>query len=80
VNCSATYCCIEDDDGGEGIIHDDPMFVSGPLGNFYLHPLSPCIDAGSRTAEEAGLSNRTTQADGTPDTGIVDMGYHYPLP
>ena len=79
-DCSATYCCIEDTDEGEGNIHADPMFVSGPLGDFYLDPKSPCVDAGSRSAEEAGLSDRTTQADGTPDTGIVDMGFHYPLP
>jgi len=76
--CSATYCCIEDLDEGEGNIHDDPMFVPGPLGCYYLDPQSPCIDAGSGSAEEAGLSDRTTQADGTPDTGQVDMGYHYP--
>jgi len=75
--CSATYCCIEDDDDGRGNIHDDPMFVTGPLGEYYLHPDSLCIDAGSRSAV---LSDRTTQKDGTPDTGTVDMGYHYPIP
>nr|HDM59669.1 right-handed parallel beta-helix repeat-containing protein [Bacillota bacterium] len=79
-DCSATYSCIEDDDAGEGNIHDDPMFVTGPLGEYYLHPDSPCIDAGSRSASAASLSNRTTQADGTRDTGTVDMGYHYPIP
>ncbi|HUT04613.1 MAG TPA: right-handed parallel beta-helix repeat-containing protein [bacterium] len=79
-SCSGTYCCIEDDDAGEGNIHDDPMFVEGPLGEYYLDPDSPCIDAGSRPAEDAGLSDRTTQTDGTPDSGMVDMGYHYPLP
>jgi len=79
-DCEATYCCIEDDDPGEGNIHADPMFVTGPLGDYYLHPDSPCIDAGSRSAEEAGLSNRTTQTDGTPDTGVLDMGFHYPPP
>lgn len=78
-NCSAEYCCIDNDDAGEGNIHDDPMFVVGPLGEYYLHPDSPCIDAGSCSAEESGLSDKTTQADGTPDTGAVDMGYHYPL-
>ena len=77
--CSATYCCIEDLDRGKGNIHDDPMFVIGPFGEFYLHPESPCIDAGSRSAEEAGLADRTTQADGAPDAGTVDMGYHYPI-
>ena len=80
LNCSTTYCCIQDDDGGEGNIHEDPMFVIGPLGEYYLHPDSPCIEAGSRSAAEAGLSDRTTQADGTPDTGTVDMGFHYPVP
>ncbi|MBN2208040.1 MAG: right-handed parallel beta-helix repeat-containing protein [Candidatus Coatesbacteria bacterium] len=79
-DCSATYCCIEDPDEGEGNIHSDPMFVTGPLGDYYLHPDSPCVDAGSRSAEEAAMSNLTTQADGTPDTGTVDMGCHYPLP
>lgn len=78
--CSATHCCIEDLDEGEGNIHDDPMFVPGPLGHCYLDPQSPCIDSGSTTAVEAGVSDRTTQADGTPDTGQVDMGYHYLIP
>ena len=78
-SCSASYCCIEDDDSGEGNIHDDPMFVTGPFGDYYLHPDSPCIDAGSKSAEEAGLSTWTTQTDGTPDTGRVDMGFHFPV-
>lgn len=75
-----TYCCIEGNNWGEGNIHDDPTFVTGPLGAYYLRPDSPCIDAGSRSAEDAGLSDGTTQADGTPDTGTVDMGFHYPIP
>ncbi|MCD6326125.1 right-handed parallel beta-helix repeat-containing protein [bacterium] len=79
-DCSATYCCVEDDHAGAGNIHDNPMFVIGPFGDYYLDPDSPCIDAGSRSAEEAGLSDTTTRADGTPDTGTVDMGFHYPLP
>ena len=78
--CTAIYCCIEGDYEGIGNIHDDPMFVPGPLGEYYLDPLSPCIDAGSRSASEAGLSGWTTQADGSPDSGVVDMGAHYPIP
>ncbi len=76
------YCCISNwnwQHGGVGNISDDPMFVPGPFGEYYLDPESPCIDAGSQSAEEAGLSDRTTQADGTPDAGTVDMGYHYPI-
>jgi len=77
----ASYSCIEDYSGGiEGCITDDPQFVSGPLGDCYLDRDSPCIDAGSQSASAAGLSDRATQADGTPDTGVVDMGFHYSLP
>ncbi|MBN2209667.1 MAG: right-handed parallel beta-helix repeat-containing protein [Candidatus Coatesbacteria bacterium] len=79
-NCTATFCCIEDPEEGQGNIHDDPMFVPGPYGDLYLQPQSPCINAGSRSAEDAGLSGMTTQEDGTPDTGTVDMGVHYQIP
>ena len=79
-HCSATYCCIEDNDAGEGNIHEDPIFVPGPFGDYYLDPSSLCINAGSRMTVDADLSDRTTQADGTPDTGTVDMGFHYPIP
>jgi len=78
--CTATFSCVQNPDEGEGNIHDDPMFMPGPLGDYYLHPQSPCIDTGSRSAEEAGLSGMTTQTNGTPDTGTVDMGVHYPVP
>ena len=78
-NCTATFCCVRDPDEGTGNIHADPMFVRGPLGDYYLDPGSPCIDAGSRSAEDAGLSDMTTQADGTPDTGTVDIGCHLPI-
>jgi len=79
-HCSATYCCIEGDDPGEGNVHENPMFVTGPLGEYYLASNSPCIDAGSQSVSAAGLPNRTTQTDGTRDTGRVDIGYHYPIP
>lgn len=79
-NCSATYCCIEDGDAGVGNIHDEPQFVVGPFGDYYLAPTSPCVNMGSQSAVNAGLDERTTQADGTLDTGTVDMGYHYPVP
>jgi len=77
--CSATYCCIEDLDAGVGNIHTSPIFVTGPFGDFYLGPTSLCTDAGSQSAAAAALDGRTTQADGTPDAGTVDMGYHYPI-
>lgn len=73
------YCCTQEVLSGEGNIHLDPKFASGPLGDYYLDPLSPCINAGSKTAEEAGLSELTTQADETLDTVEVDMGYHHDI-
>ena len=79
-NGDGLFCYIEDNNEGEGNIREDPMSVIGPFGDCYLHPDNPCIDAGSRSAEEAGFSDRTTQTDGNPDSGIVDMGYRYPVP
>ncbi|MBN1591684.1 MAG: DUF1565 domain-containing protein [Candidatus Coatesbacteria bacterium] len=80
LNCLGQYCCIDEMALGEGNFYDDPMLVSGPAGEYFLAPASPCVDAGSRSALEAGLSDTTTQMDGTPDTGAVDVGYHHPLP
>jgi hypothetical protein len=81
-----TYCCVQEWTGwGEGNISDDPLFVKGPLGDYYLSCRaagqavdSACIDAGSATAESLGLDKFTTRTDGVPDAGAVDMGYHYP--
>ncbi|UCD84228.1 MAG: chitobiase/beta-hexosaminidase C-terminal domain-containing protein [Deltaproteobacteria bacterium] len=72
---------------GDGMIEDDPLFVSGPDGDYYLshtaagEPFdSLCIDAGSDTAENLSLDDRTTRTDRVTDSGIVDMGYHYEPP
>jgi hypothetical protein len=68
------------------LFSDDPEFEPLPeaLGNlaqaYYLDQnLSPCIDAGSRLAFDAGLSNYTTSIFNTPDRDDVDLGYHYRL-
>ncbi len=71
-------------------IYADPCFVTGPLGNYYLSQTdtndpnqtanSPCVDAGNDLASNVGLYHSyTTRTDEVFDTGIVDMGYHYPL-
>jgi len=66
-------------------IDQDPLFVIGPLHDYYLSQTaagqladSPCVDAGSDTAANLGLDALTTRTDGVPDAGIVDMGYHAP--
>ncbi len=63
----------------------DPLFVTGPLGDYYLSQIaagqgqdSPCLDYGSCTAESIGLDTYTTRTDTVPDSAIVDLGYHYP--
>jgi parallel beta-helix repeat protein len=39
---------------------------------------SRAVDYADVTAAKAGLSDRSTQVDGMPDTGAADLGYHYP--
>ncbi|MBN2208542.1 MAG: right-handed parallel beta-helix repeat-containing protein [Candidatus Coatesbacteria bacterium] len=78
------YCCLQEAFDGEGNFAADPLFVSGPLGHYYLSAMvagqdadSPCIDAGSTSASIAGMGELTTRTDSAFDTGIVDIGYHY---
>ncbi len=70
---------------GTGNIRVNPQLVSGPLGDYYLSHRaagqdedSPCVDAGSDSAEALGMDRYTTRTDGVPDTGQVDIGHHYP--
>jgi hypothetical protein len=67
-------------------IDDDPLFVTGPLGDHYLSHIgagqtedSPCMDAGSVLAIDLDMTQYTTRSDELPDSRMVDMGYHYPL-
>lgn len=57
----------------------NPLFVSGKLGDYYLNPSSPAVNAGSQTALSLGLNTYTTDARDPVvlDSGIVDIGYHY---
>ncbi len=70
---------------GSNDISLDPLFVPGPLGGFYLSQIvagqaddSPCVDHGFASAESLGLHTYTTRTDTVPDSGIADLGYHYP--
>jgi len=88
-----TYSDVQDedpDDGsiypGTGNIDDDPLFVTGPSGDYYLSQVaagqgvnSPCVNAGSDMAENLGMDTYTTRSDEIVDLGIVDMGYHYSI-
>ncbi|MGA1980722.1 MAG: right-handed parallel beta-helix repeat-containing protein [Sedimentisphaerales bacterium] len=70
---------------GDGSIHINPLFVIGPLGDYYLSQIaagqasnSSCVDTGSDTASNLGMDRYTTRTDEQPDRKIVDMGYHHP--
>jgi hypothetical protein len=58
-------------------ISADPVFVVSN-NQYFLHQVnSPCIDAGSQTATNAGLNNYTTSYELILDGNQVDIGYHY---
>jgi len=89
--CEATYSCIENGDQGDGNIDDDPLWVAGPLGDFYLSQIqagqaatSPCVNAGEQyilgTLQTTyGLGDITTSILNHRDVGYADMGYHFPF-
>lgn len=72
----------------------DPLFVQGQSGTLYLSQIasgqtvdSPCVDAGSASSDSicfqsaSGticLDELTTRTDETFDSGMADIGYHYP--
>ncbi len=69
---------------GAGNISSGPLFVTGPLGDYYLSQIaagqldeSDCVNAGSDTAANLGMDSYTTSTTEMPDRNIVDMGYHY---
>jgi hypothetical protein len=87
------HCDIDQDGYGiegdgsadmNGNIRLDPLFVTGPRGDWYLSHSSagqgadsPCIDAGTASSIGAWLSGLTTRTDGAPDSGNPDIGFHY---
>lgn len=80
------YCNVQGGHDGVGNMDIDPLFAPGPGGCFYLSRASagqamdsPCIDVGSGTVANLGVSTLTTRTDEAADTGIVDLGYHYPV-
>ena len=81
-NNPVEYSCIEGGWPGTGNIDADPLFVTGPEGDYYLSQIasgqgvdSPCLNVGDPSSE---MIYGTTRIDGYPDTDVIDMGYHYP--
>ena len=82
-----TYSDVQGGYTGTGNKNADPLFVTGPLGDYYLSQTgagqasnSPCKNAGSDSAANLGMNTRTTRTDSVADANKVDMGYHYPIP
>ncbi len=80
----AKFSCTSWPVDGEGVIHEHPLFATGALGEHHLshadadQPMtSPCVDGGSMLASESTVAGLTTRTDHTPDTAMVDMGFHY---
>jgi hypothetical protein len=88
VDSGAVYVTYSDVQGGwagTGNIDADPLFVTGPAshGDYYLSQTaagqpdqSLCVDAGDPASP---LIEGTTCTIQFPDSGAVDMGYHYPI-
>ncbi len=91
---TVTYSDVETNGGaypGTGNINSDPLFTTGPLGDYYLAQIhsgqaadSPCLDSGSGQASAicwlsstVCLNDRTTRTDSVTDSSTADMGYHY---
>ncbi|MHC4543549.1 MAG: right-handed parallel beta-helix repeat-containing protein, partial [Planctomycetota bacterium] len=87
-----TYSDIEEGDLGEATnISEDPLWISGGLGPFYLSQVqsgqpqtSPCVNAGEQYILQDlqttyNLGNITTSIMNYTDVGYADMGYHYPF-
>jgi predicted outer membrane repeat protein len=94
-NCTAEYSNIEEPDSedgsGTGNIHEDPLWITGGFGPFYLSQTragqpqtSPSMDAGEQYILQTlqgtyNLGNITTSILNQTDTGFADQGYHYPF-
>jgi len=74
LNCTATYSCIEDGDGGTGNISSDPCFIDAATDDYRLLPYSLCINAGDPNGSYTGQVD--IDSDQRVVRTIVDMGAH----
>jgi len=64
-------------EGGTGVIHSDPSFVSGS--DYHLNAGSPCIDTGSNSV--SGIPSTDLEGNPRIAEGTVDMGaYEFSTP
>jgi hypothetical protein len=79
-----SYSDIQNGWPGTANIDADPLFVIGSDGYHYLSQIaagqvetSPCVDTGSDLASNLGMDDYWTRTDEVPDSGMVNMGFHY---
>ncbi len=93
-NPTVLYSNVQGGFAGEGNIDSEPLFVSGPAGDYYLSQLSsgqtqdsPCTNTGQHSAVDTCvihdditicLDDTSTKTDSFTDIGMADMGYHAP--
>jgi predicted outer membrane repeat protein len=75
------------EDGIGNIDLVDPLFLTSSKGSYYLEQKaagqsqqSVCVDPVGKNplaASNSALVGLTTRVDGVPDTGTLDIGYHY---
>ena len=74
---SFSYCCIEDMDEGEGVIHSNPMFVDFENGDYHLQYASFCVDSGdpnsvySNEPEDGGMCVNIGAYGNTAEATVV---------
>ena len=71
---------------GDNSICSDPLFIDSEIKDFHISQISagqaqdsPCLDVGSDSAQALEMNEKTTRTDNLADSGLVDMGYHYPI-
>ncbi len=90
-----SYCDVRGGCTGIGNIDADPLFASAVLSDYYLDDgqgsgtVSPCINAGSAVAADCAYSGEwgeinlalwTAVSGCTPDSGQIDIGFHWDHP
>ncbi|MHC4154082.1 MAG: right-handed parallel beta-helix repeat-containing protein [Planctomycetota bacterium] len=71
-DCTATYSCIQNNDQGEGNIHDDPLFVDAANDDYHICTDSPCTEAGDPAPDYEDETDIDGQSRLLGET--VDMG------
>ena len=73
------YQRLQPANASDVILTNPPVYQTGPLGTFYQPANSPLINAGSESADAAGLTGYTILTNQTPDANKVEIGYHYKI-